>query len=242
MTQIIVIVQARMGSTRLPGKVLKHVLGRPLLHYLFERLRRITKAQNAVIATTKDPKDDPIVDFCNHEGISYFRGSEEDVLDRYLQAARFFSADVIVRVTSDCPLIDPELIDQVIEFFLNHQYDYVSNTQERKFPRGMDVEIFSFKSLEDAANQVTLQEEREHVTLHLYRHPERYSIGKFPWDKDDSQYRLTVDTPEDFELISKILAALYPNNPQFNLKDILHLLQQHPEWAEINAHIKQKNV
>ncbi|NEO63206.1 MAG: NTP transferase domain-containing protein, partial [Moorea sp. SIO4G2] len=162
--KLVIIVQARMTSTRLPGKVLKQVLGKPLLDYQIERLRRVKLADEIVIATTINQTDEPIVELCNSISIPYFRGSEEDVLARYYGAAVEHQADVVVRVTSDCPLIDPQVIDQVIQFYLDHQgeYDYVSNSLQRTYPRGMDTEVFSFAALDEAFHEASAQPDREH--------------------------------------------------------------------------------
>ncbi|HEV8052354.1 MAG TPA: glycosyltransferase family protein [Parachlamydiaceae bacterium] len=242
--RVVIILQARMGSTRLPGKPLKKVLNRPLLSFQVERLRRAQLVDEIIIATTTEPQDDLIVQFCKDEKIAYYRGSALDVLDRYRQAAKNAHADIVVRVTGDCPLIDPEEVDKVIKFYLDHlpEYDYVSNSLERTYPRGLDTEIFSMAMLEEASKEAKLPSEREHVTLYFYTHPESYSLKNVAHSKDLSNYRWTVDTTEDFELITKILETLYPSNPDFKMDDILHLLDKHPEWNLINAHIKQKKL
>lgn len=240
--RIILIVQARMGSSRLPGKILREVLDKPLLAYEIERLRCVSKADEVVIATTENPIDQAVVDFCHHEQVPIFRGSEEDVLDRYYCAAKAFNADVIVRVSGDCPLIDPNVVDQVIQYYLDHypDYSYVSNTLERTFPRGMDVEVFTFDALMKAAKEASLPEEREHVTPYLYCHPDLFDIGSIVQVSDRSNNRWTVDTEEDFQLIDKIIRGLYPIKPNFTMEDILDILKIHPDWKAINAHIPQK--
>ncbi|GAX88909.1 cytidylyltransferase domain-containing protein [Effusibacillus lacus] len=239
-----IIVQARMTSTRLPGKVLKTVLGKSLLEFQIERLRRVRLADQIIIATTTNETDQPIVDLCKRLQVSYWRGSEDDVLARYYEAAKEFKADLIVRVTSDCPLIDPEVIDRHIRYYQDHQseFDYVSNVHCRTYPRGMDTEVFSFRVLSEAYENAVDCSEREHVTPYLYRNPEFYRIGDLAYDSDQSHHRWTVDTPEDFELISRILETIYPTNPQFTLRDVLELLELHPEWSAINAHIEQKKA
>lgn len=239
-----IIVQARMGSSRLPGKVLKGVLGKTLLEYQIERLLRVRRADQVIIATTVESKDDPIVTLCTDLKVPCFRGSEEDVLSRYFQAASKYQADTVVRITADCPLIDPVVIDRVIGYYQDHfpRYDYVSNCFKRRYPRGMDTEVFSFKALAEAATEAKLAPEREHVTYFTYKRPERYTLGSVVYEEDFSHYRWTVDTPEDFELIKRMITALYPTNPQFTLEDCLALLEKHPEWAQINAGIKQKTM
>ncbi len=237
-------VQARMGSTRLPGKVLKKVLGKPLLHFLVERLSASKEIDDIVILTSNLAADDAIVTFCQEKKISFFRGSEEDVLDRYYQAALERRPEGIVRITSDCPLIDPDVVDQVVKTFREGlpKIDYVSNSLERTFPRGLDVEVFSFNALQQAFKHAIRPEEREHVTVYLYRHPERFQLKNVAHLPSLAHYRWTVDTPEDFALIRLILENLYPSHPQFRLKDVLHLLVQHPTWSQLNAHVEQKKL
>lgn len=240
----VIIVQARMTSTRLPGKVLKEVLGKTLLEYLIERLRRVKLADEIVIATTINHTDQPIVDLCRRLNVAVTRGSEHDVLARYYEAAKLHHADVIVRVTSDCPAIDPAVIDRVIAFYRDHpgQYDYVSNSLKQSFPYGMAVEVFPFNALEEAAREAKADPEREHVSPFLYTRPERYRIGQVVYPRNLSHHRWTVDTPEDFELIRLILEALYPVKPEFEMQDVLALLDQHPDWVQINAHVQQKKL
>lgn len=238
----VIIVQARMTSTRLPGKVMKQVLGKSLLQYQLERLQRVKLADEIVIATTTNQTDESIVELCNRLAVPCFRGSEEDVLGRYYQAARVYKADTVVRVTSDCPLIDPQVIDEVIDCYLKNKsnYDYVSNSLERTYPRGMDTEVFSFSALQQACWEATAQSDREHVTPFIHRQPARYRLGHVIYSEDCSHHRWTVDTPEDFELIQKIIEAIYPRKPNFTLEDCLSLLKKHPEWYIINSHVSQK--
>ncbi len=243
--RVVILVQARMGSTRLPGKVLKEVMDKPLLHYLIERLERVEFKDEIVITTTVNVEDEKIVDFCRFEKIPLFRGQSEDVLDRFFYAAQTFKADVVVRITADCPFCDPLIIDQVIKTYLDNypKYDYVSNSHMRSYPIGMDVEVFSFKALEEAFHEATLPEEREHVTPFIYRRPTRYHKKLISHEPDLSNFRLTVDTIEDFELIKKILEDIYPKKPHFTMDDIIHILQfEHPEWVMINAAVKQREL
>ena len=238
----VIIIQARMASTRLPGKILKKVLDKPLLEYQIERLRRVKLADEVLIATTINKTDESIVELCNSLSVPHFRGSEEDVLSRYYEVAKVHQTDAIVRVTSDCPLIDPQVIDRVIKFYIDHQteYDYVSNSLERTYPCGMDTEVFSFKALQEAFLEATALPDREHVTPFIYRQPQRYSLANVNYSENQSHHRWTVDTPEDFELIKRIIEAIYPNLPGFTLRDCLNLLQNNPEWLTINAHVQQK--
>ena len=213
----VIIDQARMTSTRLPGKVMKEVLGKPLLEYQIERLKRANEADQLVIATTTNDTDQPIVELCKRLGVAYYSGSEEDVLSRYYEAATEFGADVVVRVTSDCPLIDPAVVDKVIKHYKDNwdKYDYVSNTLTRTYPRGLDTEVFSYKVLQEAFFNAKEQSEREHVTPYICWHPERYRLGNVFHHENQSQHRWTVDTPEDFELIKLILQELYPVSNKF---------------------------
>ena len=238
----VIIVQARMTSTRLPGKVLKTVLNKPLLEYQLERLREVKLADEVIIATTINSSDQPIIDLCDCLSIPFYRGSEEDVLSRYYEAAMQFQADTIVRITSDCPLIDPEIIDRVIDYYQqNHpNFDYVSNCLGRTYPRGMDTEVFSFKSLDEAFNQATAQGDREHVTPFIYRQFDRYNLGQVNYFQNHSEHRWTIDTLEDFELIKIIIESLYPSKPKFSLQDCLDLSSQNSEWRMINKYIEQK--
>ena len=241
---VVIIVQARMGSTRLPGKIMKTVFERPLLSYLLERLRDVRLAKEIVIATTTLANDQMIVNFCENENVNFFRGAEENVLDRYYQAARHYKADVVVRITSDCPLIDPVVIDEVIDEYLKNypSFDYVSNSLQRSFPRGMDVEVFSYKNLEIVHKEACCHDDKEHVTPFFYHRPERFKLHNVSYKKDESSHRWTVDTEEDFIVVKKILTSLYPKNPKFKIEEILELMKKHPQWSQINAHIKQKEL
>lgn len=236
-----IFVQARMGSTRLPGKVMKRVLNKPLLEFLIERLKQIKSAPPIVVLTTQDPKDDVIVSYCKDHTIPFFRGPEEDVLTRYWLAAKERHPQYIMRVTADCPLIDPSILDEMITEYMTKKPDYLSNSIKRSFPRGLDAEIFSYEALEKANSEGKDPYEREHVTPYIYNHSEQFKILNFESSIPLEHHRWTVDTPEDFELVRLILENLYPKNPQFKLKDILALLDQHPDWSKINAHIKQKS-
>lgn len=238
----VIISQARMTSTRLPGKVLKEVLGKPLLSYQIERLRRAKYADEVIIATTVNATDDPIEGLCCKLGVKCFRGSEEDVLSRYYFAAKESQADIVVRVTSDCPLIDPTVIDTVISNYKDNNYDYVSNTLERTYPRGMDTEAFSYRVLAEAHTQASTQAEREHVTPFIYCRPDLYKLGIVRNSEDNSRYRWTVDTPEDYELIQHIIKYVYPKNTNFTMHDCLQAIKSNPQWLSINAHIEQKKI
>jgi len=239
--KVVIIVQARMTSTRLPGKVLLKVMDKPLLEYQIERLREVRAAEQVLIATTINAADNEIVQLCKRLGVTFFCGSEHDVLDRYYQAAQASHADVIVRITSDCPLIDPVVVDKVIGFYLDHPvYEYVTNCLPRTYPVGMDTEVFSFQALRIAHQEAVTGPDREHVTGYIEQRPDRFCQANVAYKENHSRYRWTVDTPADFELISRIITTLYPGNHNFTLEDCLTLLAHNPEWEKINSHVKQK--
>ena len=236
----LIIVQARMTSTRLPGKVLLPLADEPMLIRLVERLRRVQRADGIVIATTTNATDDPIAALCAQLGVPCHRGSEHDVLSRYADAARLHGADVVVRITSDCPLIDPALIDQVIATHEEGGSDYVSNMLPPTWPYGMAVEVFSAAALAQAHAEATQAAEREHVTPFIYWHPERYRLRNVASPVDLCHHRWTVDTPEDYALVSRLFNHLIPIRPNFTQADVLALLEAHPDWIAINQHIQQK--
>ncbi|GIN64065.1 hypothetical protein J27TS8_40580 [Robertmurraya siralis] len=238
--KVAAIIQARMGSTRLPGKVLKKVLGKTLLEYQVERVLRAHTIDEIIIATTTKKEDDQIVDMCKQLSINYYRGSEHDVLSRYYEAAKKFEVDIIVRLTSDCPLIDPEIIDKTVQVFLQGKFDYVSNSIIRTYPRGMDTEVFSFQGVSEINKNAVKNYEREHVTPYWYERPENYRIKVVSHYTDLSKYRLTVDTIEDFKLISNIISSVYIKNRHYTLEDIIKVISDNPDWLLINSHINQK--
>lgn len=243
--RVVIITQARMTSTRLPGKVAINVLGKPLLEHHLERLKRSSLASQVAVATTTNSSDDIIVKISEGLGITVYRGSEDDVLARYYHAALKFDADIVVRVTSDCPLIDPAVVDKTIAHYLSLKpdIDYVSNCRlKQTYPRGMDTEVFSFPSLKLAYEQTKEPFEREHVTPFLWQHPEQFMLSNVEHDIDISHYRWTVDTPEDLDLVERMLGACYPSNPEFDLQDCIDAIHQNPEWENINRHIEQKKL
>ena len=239
----VAIIQARMGSTRLAGKVLLDLAGEPMLARVMHRVQRASLLDEVMIATTIHPADDAIAQLCAARGWPCARGSPEDVLDRYYQAARVSQADVVVRITSDCPLIEPEVIDQVIHEFLAHQpkADYASNVQSpRTFPRGLDTEVMRFDALARAWREDTNPAWREHVTPYIYRHPERFRLHDVVNAVDLSSLRWTVDTAQDLEFVRRIYARF--GGDTFTWRDVLALLEQHPDWLEINRTVEQKVV
>jgi len=234
---IIGILQARVSSSRLPGKVLRPILGVPMLEHHLERLRRVSRLDRLIVATSTEKSDKPIDQLCRELKVECFRGSLDDVLDRYYQSAKGYAPEVVVRLTGDCPLADPEVIDDGIRHYLEHDFDYVSNCMERTHPVGLDFEVFRFEALETAWREAQLPSEREHVTPFIKNHPERFNIGYYRNDVDLSHHRWTVDEPEDFEFVTAVYEALYPGHPRFCMDDVLDLLARRPELTEINYHI-----
>lgn len=240
---IVAIVQARMGSTRLPGKALLDICGEPMLARVMMRCQRATMLNQVVVATTTEPADDVLCELCAARGWSVYRGSQDDVLDRYYQTAKQCAADIVVRITSDCPVIDPEVIDLTINEFLRLQpnCDYVSNGEPpRPYPRGLDVEALHFRTLEQAWREAQETAFREHVTLYVNRHPEKFRCVPILAERDYSAQRWTVDTAEDRALVVKLYEHF--GHDRFGWRDVLAVLTEHPEWAEVNRHVRQKTV
>jgi spore coat polysaccharide biosynthesis protein SpsF len=233
---ILGILQARASSRRLPGKVLKPILGRPMLERQIERLRRSKRMDRLVVATSADPSDDAIAALCQSLAVDCFRGSLEDVLDRFYQAACRDAPRAVVRLTGDCPLADPIVIDRLIHLHAAAGYQYTSNTLTRSYPDGLDAEVVDFGCLESAWREARLPSEREHVTPFIYHHPERFRLGNLAGDADLSHLRWVVDEPEDLAFIAAIYEALYPSSPAFTTADILALLERRPDIAALMGH------
>ncbi len=256
-----VIIQARMSSSRLPGKVLREIAGRPMLGWVVERARRAQTISQVIVATTTDPSDDPVVAFCRAQGYACIRGSLNDVLERYYQAARRTHADVIVRLTADCPFIDPVLMDEAVNALHTGGYDFLANRLPqpwgRTYPIGLDVEVFTFAALETAREQANEAHQREHVTPYFYEDvpedalkpdsdvrraevvtPRGFRIALLHAPADYGHLRWTVDTAEDLELARRI--AAYFSDDTFVWKDVLHLMETHPQLAQINAAVHHK--
>lgn len=238
---IIAIIQARMGSTRLPGKVMKMLGDRTVLGHVITRCKAIPSIDQIIVATTVQEEDITICEEALRYEVTVYRGSKDHVLYRYYEAAKQANADIVVRITSDCPLLDPLISDKVIQCFLSGDYDYVSSGLSNTFPRGLDTEVFSFKALEQTYEQATKDYEFEHVTPYIYQHQEQFKVYAFANDADQSGYRLTLDTDEDWELISKIYDELYKGNI-FYWEDIHRLLEREPELTEINSTVRQKRL
>ncbi|OUS75128.1 acylneuraminate cytidylyltransferase [Paenibacillus sp. MY03] len=238
----VAIVQARMGSTRLPGKVLKQINGLSVLGHVVDRLRRVPSIDELWIATTSKKNDDPIEDEARRLNIQVYRGSEDDVLDRYYRTAKKAGAEAVLRVTSDCPLIEPAVVEDLICLYRESGSDYASNTLERTYPRGLDAEIFSFSALETAWSQASRPYEREHVTPYLYQHPDVFRCATQRGSEDYSHYRWTLDTEEDWELIRTIFEKCRYEGPYITFEDAKVLLFHYPELNKINAHVEQKKL
>lgn len=237
----VAIVQARMGSTRLPGKVLKDVAGETMLGRVVRRLRGAKQIDEVLIATTDSPTDDAIVAECQRYSIAVFRGDQDDVLDRYFEAAKFTDAEIVVRVTSDCPLIDPEITERTIRAFMDHSPDYASNTIVRTFPRGLDTEVVSMAALTRAWQEARRPYEREHVTPYILEHPEEFVLLPVVGDQDYSAHRWTVDMPEDLEFVRAIYNRL-KGEGEFSWRDVLDVLDREPELLGLNRGVVQKSV
>ncbi|WP_312906906.1 glycosyltransferase family protein [Tissierella praeacuta] len=236
-----VIIQARMMSSRLPGKVMKLLKGEPMLWHIIKRVSEAKLVDEIIIATTDNEADMKIIEFCNNNKVKYFIGSELDVLKRYYEAALSNKLDVVVRVTSDCPLIDPNVIDKLIELYIdNNEIDYVTNSIVRTYPRGLECSAFSFKSLERSHIEARDARHREHVVLYIRENPSKFNILNLENYKDLSNYRLTVDTIEDFNLIFEIYERLYEEDKTIKIEDAISLLEENKDLVKINAHIKQK--
>ena len=244
--KIITIIQARRESTRLPDKIFMPLADRPLFVRQVERVQIAALSGRIVVATTHSAADDRIVETCRRENIDCFRGHTDDLLDRHYQAARFYGADIVLKIPSDCPLIDPAVIDKVIAYYLDNedQYDYVSNLHPATYPDGNDVEIMPFSVLEQAWSDASKLMEREHTTPYIWERPERFRIGNVEMEGDTDYsmtHRFTIDYEEDYHFIRAVYEELYPSNPLFTVQDILDLLERRPDIYAINRHLAGVN-
>jgi len=239
------IIQARLGSTRLPGKVLADIAGEPMLAWVVKRARWAQSVSQVVVATTSSAEDDAIYEFCRQRGIPVFRGDCFDVLDRYYQAALLFGAETIVRLTSDCPVIDPQEIDHVVSEFVRTGVDFAANRLpppwKRTYPIGLDIEVCSFAALERAWREARQPFEREHVMPYLYDEPGRFKTLIIDHDPDCGAYRWTVDTPQDLEAVRRIF-DYFKGDDGFSWLEVLELYRQHPELEDINRSINAKTL
>ncbi len=235
------IIQARMNSSRLPGKVLMPINERPMLDYMIERVSSASAIDDFVVATSNESSDNPIEEFCKDNNVKVFRGKLDDVLDRFYQASKSIEAEIIIRLTGDCPLIDPNILNTMVGIFKKNNYDYIANTAPPEgitFPEGMDVEIFSIAALEKAWKEAKKPSEREHVTFYFWKNPDLFSIFRHDLERDISSYRLTVDYPEDFELIGHIIENFSDQLDHADLKQIIKFLEDNPELSDLNKNIE----
>jgi len=237
MKKVVAIIQARMGSTRLPGKVLKEIVGKPMLWHVINRVKNAKELDDIVIATTDLKEDTQILELASEIGVKTYAGSENDVLDRYYQAAIMSKTDVIVRITADCPLADPKLIDQVVKYYIINDFDYVSTSIKPTYPDGIDVEVFSFAALEKSWSEAKLASEREHVTPYIWKNPNIFKIKNYENNFDNSYIRWSVDEQCDLEFVREIYNRLYAKKPRFYMEDVLDLLRKSPELMSINEGI-----
>ncbi len=245
----LIAIQARLTSTRLPGKVLLDLAGAPLIVRMVERVARMKTPARIVVATTTDRADDTLVTVCQSAGIDVFRGHPSDLLDRHLEAARHYRAEIVAKVPSDCPLIDPFVIDAVLARFARNDSDYTSNLHPASFPDGNDAEVMTVETLETAWREAQMDFEREHTTPYIWERPERFRLSNVLWEERDDghpapghptrdysmSHRFTIDYPEDYEFIRRVYEALYPADPGFGLYDILDLLERRPDLMALNA-------
>lgn len=238
--KVVIVVQARMTSSRLPGKVMKPVLGESLLYRMMERLQMIKYPAQFVVAIPEEEKGGVIEQECARIKIPCYCGNLNNLLDRHYQVAKLYDADIVLKIPSDCPLIDPRIIDQVLDFYFVHEgeYDYVSNLHPATFPDGNDVEIMTMACIEKTWTEATRKLELEHTTPYIWENPEKFKIGNVVWStgKDYSMtHRFTIDYPADYEFIKTVFEELYPKKPDFSCGDILDLLEKRPDIYQINA-------
>ncbi len=240
--KIVAIVQARMGSSRFPGKVMKQIGGVPVIWHTLQRLKRVPELSEVVLATSHLKADDPVAAFGSHEGIPVFRGSHEDVLERYYMAAKAHGADTVVRITGDCPFIDIKVTSRTIELFLDEKPDYASNTLERTFPKGTDSEVFSFASLEKAYRKAAEQQEREHVTLYMYSNPGTFICKGIKGKRDLSYIRHCIDDERDYCFARALFYHLAYENIFFSTRDVVSAIERYPWLLEINRSVEERPV
>jgi spore coat polysaccharide biosynthesis protein SpsF len=240
--KIVATIEARMTSSRLPGKVLMPAAGRSMLAHLVGRLKAVPSLDGIVVATTINPMDDAIETAAGELGVGCSRGSEADVMARVIDAARHAGADLVVEITGDCPIIDPGIVEQAIRMFEANQCDYLSNAVVRSYPDGMDVQVFRLSTLERSAAMTTDPLDREHVTLHIRNHPQLFSPIHLvaPPELHWPELGLTLDEAADYELLRKMIEHFEPDRPVFGCLDAIRLLREHPEWVEINRAVKRK--
>ena len=237
--RIVAIIQARMNSNRLPGKVLKDICGESMLSRVVHRVKSAASLDKVVVATSDTLVDDLIENECGKLGVSVFRGREDDVLDRFFQAALYHKAEVVVRITADCPLIEPEIIDKVVQAFLSSEVDYASNTLQRTYPRGLDVEAVGLQALTTAWKNSFKPYHRAHVTPYIYENTDLFKLLSVTNSSDWSRYRWTVDTHEDLQFVRRVYEIL-GGNSLFSWNEVLSLCEGNQSLVELNCHVQQK--
>jgi len=237
--KIVTVIQSRMGSTRLPGKVMMPLAGKPLLYRMHERVASSLLSGEIIVATTNEEEDTSIIQLCKTNNINYYCGHSTDLLERHYRAAKIFNADVVVKIPSDCPLIDPKIIDKVIKYYIDNKsnFDFVSNLHPPSYPDGNDVEVMTMKALKDARQSARLPLEREHTTPYFWDNPDRFRIGNVRWKTGldfSMTHRFSIDYKEDYNFIKVVYDELYSENKIFTLDDILNLLNNKPEIKKLN--------
>jgi spore coat polysaccharide biosynthesis protein SpsF len=240
--KIVATIEARMTSTRLPGKVLLPAGGQPMLKHLVDRLRQVTSLQAIVLATTVNRTDDCLEDFAREAGIACFRGSEADVMDRVIGAADSVQADIVVEITGDCPVIDPFIVEQTIQMFRHNSCEYASNSLIRSYPDGMDTQVYALETLKRSAAMTDDPLDREHVTLHICKHPDLFRHVTLVASPDLywPELGLTLDEKEDYDLLRQLIEYFGPAQPYFSCREVIKLLRTRPEWVAINQEIRRK--
>ena len=240
--RIVATIEARMTSTRLPGKVMLQVLGKPMLHYLVERLKKVPSIDEIILATTVNSDDDILVEFAKEENIKYFRGSEEDVMLRVVEAADSVGADIVVEITGDCPIIDPQIVEQTILMYMANNVDYVSNGHIRSYPDGMDTQVFALNILKKSLSMTNELLDHEHVTLHIRNNPQLFTKINFvaPPELDWPELGLTLDEQHDYNLLKIIIEHFGQENPFFSCLDVVQFLKGRPELVAINTKVHRK--
>lgn len=240
--KIVAIIEARMTSTRLPGKHLLPAAGKPMISHLVDRLKRVPSLNEIVMATTTNATDDPLVELSSKSGINYFRGNEEDVMGRVLGAAEFIKADIIVGITGDCPLIDPDIVEQAIRVFLHNKCDYLNNGETPSYPEGMNTQVYRIETLRKAFALTNDPLDHEHVTLYIRNHPEMFfpiclvAPPSLHWP----ELQITLDERPDYEFLKLLIEYFAPVNPYFTCEDIIRLVRKNPQWLDINCNVRRK--
>ena len=238
---IVGIIAARISSSRLPGKVMLKLGNKIILRHMIDRMKVAKKLDNIVVATSLNPNDDVLYEYCRQNSIDCYRGDENDLIDRYYTISKKINCDVIARFGADCPLIDPKIIDKVITIYLENDFDFVSNhgPPPKTYPEGMTLDVYSANILCEAFHDAKKPSEREHISPFFWNNPKRYRLHRVDYHTDISKYRLSLDYSEDFELIQIIFKKLYNENVIFSLEEIIQFLEKNPKIKKINSHIEQ---